>query len=266
VLVWNIHAGKDAAGANNLERVAALIRSQSPGIALIQEVDRRTRRSGGVDQIAELERLTGMHGAFGKSLDYDGGAYGIAILSRAAPRAPRTIDLPVTPPQLRAGDSSEPRIALAVSAPASGIDVAINTHIDAGREDHYRMQEAEHLASVVLPDRGRRLILGGDLNSTPDSRVHRRLIAAGLRDAWQLCGSGNGWTYPADTPARRIDYLYMTDALRCTAAAVLESTASDHRPLIFTVDARGEASGGRPRLLTGDTQGRKFAPSATPEW
>jgi endonuclease/exonuclease/phosphatase family metal-dependent hydrolase len=234
-LVWNIHAGKDAAGVDNLQRVGALIRSHSPDVALLQEVDRRTRRSGGVDHLTELERLTGMRAAFGKSLDYDGGEYGIATLTRVAPRAPRTIDLPVTPPQVRAGDSREPRVALMLSAPAPGIDVAINTHLDAGRDDTYRMQEVEHLATIVRADASRRSILGGDLNATPDSRVHDRLAAAGLRDAWSLCGTGGGGTYPAEAPSKRIDYLYLTSTLRCTTATVIESTASDHRPLIVNV-------------------------------
>ena len=35
-----------------------------------------------MDQLAELEQLTGMYGAFGKAMDFQGGAYGVAVLSR----------------------------------------------------------------------------------------------------------------------------------------------------------------------------------------
>lgn len=232
VLVWNIHAGKDAARMDSLSRVAALIRSQAPDVVLLQEVDRGTRRSGGVDQVVELERLTGMHGTFGKSLDYDGGAYGIAMLTRATPGGPRTIHLPVTPPQARSGGSREPRVALSLSRPAPGIDLAINTHIDAGRDDEYRLQETAHITRLVAPAGRQRAILGGDFNSTPDSPVYTRVTATGMQDAWARCGSGNGWTFPAETPAKRIDYLYLAPPLTCAAARVLESTASDHRPLL----------------------------------
>ena len=81
-MTYNIHAGQDASAQRNIERVADLIRQVGADIVLLQEVDRRTQRAGGADHLAELERLTGMHAAFGKSLDYQGGDYGIALLSR----------------------------------------------------------------------------------------------------------------------------------------------------------------------------------------
>src|SRR5688500_10783479 len=112
VMVYNIHAGKDAKGADNLERVAALVKTSEADIVLVQEVDRGTRRSGGVDQLATLMRLTGMHGVFGKSLDYQGGLYGIAILSRWPVTRDEVVPLRIEPPQPRAGGSLEPRIAL----------------------------------------------------------------------------------------------------------------------------------------------------------
>src|SRR5205085_9000055 len=82
VLVYNIHAGKDAKGVDSLERVAALVKETAADVVLLQEVDRNTTRSGNVDQVATLTHLTGLYGEFGKSLDYQGGDYGIAILSR----------------------------------------------------------------------------------------------------------------------------------------------------------------------------------------
>jgi len=42
VLVYNIHAGKDAAGVPNLERVVALVKSTKADIVLLQEVDKGT--------------------------------------------------------------------------------------------------------------------------------------------------------------------------------------------------------------------------------
>src|SRR5512134_1303930 len=57
VLVYNMHAGKDAAGVDNLTRIASLVDSVSADIVLLQEVDRNTTRSGRVDQPAMLARL-----------------------------------------------------------------------------------------------------------------------------------------------------------------------------------------------------------------
>ncbi|MEO7823076.1 MAG: endonuclease/exonuclease/phosphatase family protein, partial [Gemmatimonadaceae bacterium] len=103
VLVYNIHAGKDAKGVDNLARVAEIVRSTGADIALLQEVDRGTTRSGKVDQLAVLSRLTGFHAAFGKTLDYQGGDYGIAVLSRWPINRDSLIRLPVDPPQERSG-------------------------------------------------------------------------------------------------------------------------------------------------------------------
>jgi endonuclease/exonuclease/phosphatase family metal-dependent hydrolase len=238
VLVYNIHAGKDAAGVDNLERVAAVIESSNADLVLLQEVDRRTTRSGNVDQLATLMRLTGLHGAFGKSLDYQGGEYGIATLSRWPITSQHVVQLPVVPEQTRAGGSIEPRIALFVTtaAPAAALDV-VNTHLDASREDDYRRQEVVHLLDALAAHTAPSLLLGGDFNSTPDNVfVAGALRNAGFRDAWVTCGRGNGLTYPAAVPVKRIDYLYLRGDRRCSSASVLESQASDHRAVLFHVE------------------------------
>jgi endonuclease/exonuclease/phosphatase family metal-dependent hydrolase len=238
VLVYNIHAGKDAAGADNLARVSDLVRRTRADVALLQEVDRGTRRSGQVDQPDVLARGTGFAVAFGKTLDYDGGEYGIAVLSRWPIAQQTLMRLRVEPPQRRSGGSYEPRGAQRVSVRApTGELVLINTHLDASREDHYRRQEVRPVLALAR-DAGSHLLVGGDFNSTPDSDVQADVRAGGLRDAWLACGRGDGLTYPADAPVKRIDYLYLTAAMTCTRAEVLETSASDHRPLLVTVRLR----------------------------
>jgi len=75
VLVYNIRAGKDLAGRDNLSRVAELVRSTGADLVLLQEVDRNTRRSGPADQPATLTRLTGYSVAFGRTIGFQGGDY-----------------------------------------------------------------------------------------------------------------------------------------------------------------------------------------------
>ena len=244
VLVYNIHAGKDAAGVDNLERVAAVVRSAGADIVLLQEVDRRTTRSAGVDHAAELARLTGFQMAFGRSLDYQGGEYGIAILSRWPISAQSTIDLPVDPPQERSGGSLEPRAALRVSIGAPGGPITVlNTHLDASREDRWRRQEITRLLQIATEAgaSGDALLVGGDLNSTPESAVQEEVRRAGFIDAWTLCGSGNELTYPADSGVKRIDYLYLNNGQSCETATVIDTRASDHRPVLVRVRLRSRS-------------------------
>ncbi len=234
VIVFNIHAGRDASGNDNLERVAALIASTNADLALLQEVDRNTTRSGNVDQVAVLARLTRFHAVFGKSLDYQGGEYGIATLSRWPVIRQMIVPLPVQPPQARAGGAIEPRVALVVDVRTpAGVLRVLNTHLDPSREEGYRLQEIDQVIGAIEQTHGVALVAGGDFNAVPDSGVHERLLRSGLRDAFVDCGGGDrGLTYPAAAPVKRIDYLFLTAHTRCTSAEVLESTASDHRPVL----------------------------------
>ncbi len=236
--MFNIHAGKDASGRPNLEEVASLVRSTDADIVMLQEVDRGTRRSGNVDQLERLSERTGFESAFGRSLDYDGGQYGIAALSRTRFDAVQTIPLPAAPQQPRAGGAIEPRAALAATArtPLGALHI-ITTHLDASTTDEYRLQETEQLVTLMQARTSAEglVLVGGDFNAEPGSRVLERLRAAGLRDAWTECGNGDGFTYPSSKPIKRIDYLFLTGTLGCTTARVIETTISDHRPLLVTV-------------------------------
>ncbi len=241
VLVLNMHAGKDAAGKPNLDSVAALVKTTGADLVLLQEVDRGTARSGKVDQVAALGSPTGYGTAFGASLlQYDGGEYGIATLARGFIGYTSTRPLAVTPVQTRAGGSNEPRVALVAYASAHDAQwVAINTHLDP-EEGPARGQEIQQIVKLVHDQQliGLPLVLGGDFNSTPDNPILAPVKTAGLRDAWTECGAGDGFTYPADKPAKRIDYLFLSGDVHCSAAAVIDTQISDHRPLLVTLKPR----------------------------
>lgn len=234
---YNIHAGKDADGQPNLERVAAVLDTLAADIVVLQEVDRRTTRSEGVDHIAELERLTGLHGAFAKSLDYQGGEYGIAALARWPIDDVRVLPLPTEPPLTRSNGSQQPLVALyiVVATPAGRVHV-VNTHLIAEGAGTNRKQQLVALLAHVrrLVPHGAPLVVGGDFNARPESDEIAATTLA-LDDAWTACdAAGAGYTFPAHQPDRRIDYLFL-HGLRCTSARVHGTTASDHRPLIAQV-------------------------------
>lgn len=237
VLVYNIHAGMDTARQSNLERVAELVRRTGADLVLLQEVDRNTQRSGPTDQPAVLARLTGYSVAFGRTIGFQGGDYGIALLSRWPIRRDTLIHLTVTAPLGLTTEGREQRGVLLAMVDAPGGPLAVlNTHLDASREDVWRVQEIGGvLQAAAGVERGVPLIIGGDLNALPESPIHQRMGAAGFRDAWPECGTGDGMTFPVNAPARRIDYLYLDQALRCVDARVLADYSSDHRPLLVRI-------------------------------
>lgn len=239
VLVLNMHAGRDAAGADNLERVSALVRRTEADIVLLQEVDSMTERSGRVDQLAELRRRTGYHGRFGSALAYQGGGYGLAVLARWPVTAAGLTRLPAAPAEERADGGVEPRAALhvAIRAPGGPMHV-VNTHLDPSADDRWRRQEAAAVLALArgLAASGEPVLVGGDFNSTPESAVQAALRDGGLVDLWTACGGGDGFTFPASAPARRIDYLFAVGKVSaCRAATVLDDDASDHRGVLFTL-------------------------------
>src|SRR5690606_35287485 len=59
-----------------------IIKDENPDLVSLQEVDKGTTRSGGIDQTAELSARTGLAGYFAKARVFQGGDYGVAILSK----------------------------------------------------------------------------------------------------------------------------------------------------------------------------------------
>ena len=239
IMSYNIHAGLDLQRGSNLERVAALIDSLRVDVVLLQEVDRSTARSGKVDQAAELSRRTGMHFVFGRAMPYDGGEYGIAVLSRFPVVTSRVVPLVIPDGADSAAQATEPRVMLHVvlAAPQGELHV-VNTHLDHRAHSAARSGQVLQLIAYGAQDvpQGAPLVLGGDMNARPDA-IEVRALGAIFDDAWLGCGTGPGYTFRADQPDRRIDYLMLV-RVRCTRAQVIATEISDHRPLIVDVQLR----------------------------
>ena len=82
VATYNIKHGRGMDGVLDLERTLATLKSLNADVIALQEVDDQARRSGGVDQASWLAERLGMHAAYGAFMDFQGGRYGLAILSR----------------------------------------------------------------------------------------------------------------------------------------------------------------------------------------
>lgn len=89
---------------------------------------------------------------------------------------------------------------------------------------------AELVASSSVP-----VVLVGDFNATADHRDFRRLLARGLRDAWDVAGRGSGSSWPVWRgplpPLLRLDHALVGHGLAVLSAEVADTPSSDHRHL-----------------------------------
>ena len=198
------------------DRTAKVILRQMPDIVALQELDSMTGRSGQKYQLVELANRTNYYPVFGKAIDFDGGGYGVGILTKEKPLSTKRIPLP----------GEEPRMLLVVELKDY---VIACTHLD--------LEESERLASTpTIIEEAQRwdkpLILAGDWNDYPDSKVLMEL------KKYFTINSGNDYTFPADEPNECIDYVATFNncpAKTLESVVIDEPEASDHRPLMVNL-------------------------------
>lgn len=127
-----------------------------------------------------------------------------------------------------------PRGALVAQLDRSGFRIsAASVHL--GLRPAERRNHAEQLIPI-LRKLNSPLVVGGDLNELPDGRAVTHLTDRLLWDVWLLGGDVAGETYPADRPAARIDFLFVSKGIRVERAIVPAVPdvhgASDHRPVV----------------------------------
>jgi endonuclease/exonuclease/phosphatase family metal-dependent hydrolase len=228
ILAYNIRHGEGTDSVIDLSRVAQLINELGPDVVALQEVDSVVERTGGVDQTTVLGELTGMHSAFGAFFDYQGGRYGMALLSRYPITSYANHWLP---------EGTEPRTGLAarIQLGDSGEEIIV-VGIHLYRTPEQRYAQANGLVEIYR-DETTPVVLAGDFNSLPDSEVIDL-----LQQYWTIPEKGTDrLTYPSDVPDREIDYIMYRPADRFEVVehrVIDEPLVSDHRPILLELRLR----------------------------
>src|SRR5690625_3857506 len=229
VASYNIAAGRDADGTFDIASTAEAIETIEADVVALQEVDVHWgERSLDLDLAEELAVALGMHVAFAPIYSNDpvddGGPraeFGVAVLS----------DYPIVDftnheiTRLSTQDEDP------VPAPAPGFAEAVvqaraarvhvySTHLDYRGDPTVReLQVADTLEILAEDGPHASQILMGDFNARPDAPELGPLWDV-LTDAHAVAGEGDGFTFPADTPDRRIDYVTVSEGITVQDAFV----------------------------------------------
>lgn len=233
VMTYNIHHGEGQDGRVDLERIAKVILDANADAVALQEVDQNTRRTGGVDMAVDLAKRTNMHVAFGANLDFQGGKYGTAILSKHPIES-------VENHVLKQARNGEPRGVLqAVLDVGQGRVLFAGTHLDHTKDQAERLFSQAQFDELFAKFEDLPMIFCGDFNDIPDSELHKRMSEK-WADSWSLVSQDAGFTMSSNKPTRRIDYVWVSDTknFKLRWADVPQTDASDHLPVVAEMELK----------------------------
>jgi len=237
VMTYNVHSCIGMDGKLDAKRIARVIARANPDVVALQELDAGRARTDGMDQAHLIARYLEMAFHFHPALHIEEERYGDAILTRLPHRLVKAGPLPglADKPHL------EPRGALWVAVELNGAEAQIiNTHLGLYARERLAQMDALLGSGWLAHEQCRApVILCGDLNVLPWSRVYRRL-GNRLKDAQvEARHHRPRGTYSSRFPSARIDYIFTSPGVEVTGIAIPDSElarmASDHLPLVAEV-------------------------------
>ncbi|WP_435930197.1 endonuclease/exonuclease/phosphatase family protein [Dryocola sp. BD613] len=245
VATYNIGKNEVSADIADFSTLNAAIKKIDADIIAIPEIDNKTARSKKIDQLKTLAEANGLHYAFGKALNFDGGEYGLGLLSRYPVAHFQVINLP--------SGEAEQRVVLLAQIAVPGFDspvVVMVTHLDWQKDPAVRLAQVRHILDVGIGDAPSDFkdiassvkILAGDFNSTSDEQPVKE-----LGFFWNLVNKDGTdlRSWPAINPAIDIDHIFTFKGQKWNVNKLVIphddksftwSAASDHLPVIADLE------------------------------
>ena len=220
LMSYNIRNAKGMDNVRNVQRIANVINNETPDVVAVQELDSMTTRSNQTYVLAEVAERTQMHASYAPAISFQGGKYGIGILSKEQPLNIQTFPLP----------GREEKRMLMVAEFKDYFFAC--THLSLTEED--RLTSLDIIKNSASTS-NKPFFLAGDLNDTPESK-----FIQDLQKDFQVLTNTKNPTYPAPEPKETIDYIAAwkgnTDSFANLSTQVVEEPlASDHRPITATL-------------------------------
>lgn len=221
---------------DSTQDVAKMMQELGADAIAVCELDSCNRRHG-TFQLEDFARVLSDEGSgdwnyrFGSAMDWNGGSYGIGVMSRSDIKDNFMIKLPK-------GEGHEPRVCV-VAETADYIIAAV--HLD-HKSEEVRTVQAKILTDELKARYGsssKPVFLCGDFNAVPDSPTLRQ-----LSEDWTVLSEAAP-TYPAKSPRICIDYIMVLknraeyNVLETRVCTELESAdvreTSDHLPVFADI-------------------------------
>ena len=220
LMSYNIRNAKGMDNVRNVQRIANVINNEAPDVVAVQELDSMTTRSNQTYVLAEVAERTQMHASYAPAISFQGGKYGIGILSKEQPLNIQTFPLP---------GREEERMLMVAEFQEYFFAC---THLSLTEED--RLASLEIIKNSVCTSH-KPFFLAGDLNDKPESEFIKA-----LQQDFQILTNVKQATFPAPEPTETIDYIAAwkqrtNDLVALSSQVVEEPLASDHRPITVTL-------------------------------
>lgn len=209
--------------AENLDKIASLMKHASPDVVALQEADGPSLWSGQFDHVAYLAEAGGYEHAYrGEHVSGFSLSYGTAVLSRYGLESPASITFPANPPLFPKGF-----VVSEVVLPGIGPVTVVSVHLDFARQS-VRQRQVERLVEE-LAGRPRPLIVMGDFNCDWDDESTLPMLAEqlGLRP---FEPNDTSTTFPK--LGKRLDWIFVSDGIEFVDYQVGDRGLSDHQAVM----------------------------------
>ncbi len=245
IATYNIGKNEASSNISDFSALNKAIGTIDADVIAVTEVDNKTARSGKIDQLETIAKAHNLYFAFGKALDFDGGEYGLGILSKFPIDKSQVINLP-------SGDA-EQRVVLLSQITKPGFDspiIVMTTHLDWQKDPAVRIGQVRHILDVSIGDAPSDFkniassikVLAGDFNSTMNEQPIQEISYF-----WNPIQKEDTdyRTWPAVNPAIDIDHIFVFKGQKWNvksmtvpsdSSAFKWSTASDHLPIIAELE------------------------------
>lgn len=220
VMTYNV---KNCESGKNIEGIAADIQKEAPDVVCVQELDQNADRSGGKDVLKLLAEQVHMNYRFYPAMKFQGGYYGIGILSVYPLEECR-----ITPLKTRAKDEARVLAQAVITVNGKKLNL-FNTHLsyEDAQSRFAQLTFLQEQLSVQQP-----FVLMGDFNVESMEEYSR------FKEVQLINRSETAYESYLGEGFRCLDNIIVSQGVAVLFQKMGHTTVSDHRPLVAELELK----------------------------